>query len=297
MSRISTSIPRILLDWQLQPEMRKDVSEEAWRRGVTTELQNLFTVPPCTTSRIILTAIALSGKDVTIAPAKKPKDDEDTSLTGADDWATATAQGKPQHGSGAAGKGGGSSATVFFTAQDYEPSTQGASLEAADEALLHELVHALRDVRGLADSSRVTAPLAALRRGDDSEVVFDKHGNLDPSDPKNKEGLYSQVYGELEEFVAIVITNIYRSENRRQDLRRDHTPTRRKNPVRKIVLMPPLSNARNFMTVWRPKIEQFCGEMRDICDRIAVIDCHFNPVFELYSAQGRFVTGKRVVAV
>jgi hypothetical protein len=102
----------------------------------------------------------------------------------------------------------------------------------------------------------------------------------------------SQRYDTLEEFAAIVITNIYRSENGREGLRRHHLLDEKgKDPP----LSPPLTNPRTFLIVWRPQLERLQSELPLLCNQVAPIDCQFNPLFELYAAQNRFAPGTRRV--
>jgi hypothetical protein len=103
-----------------------------------------------------------------------------------------------------------------------------------------------------------------------------------------KQGAYSQIYNEYEEFVAILLTNIYRSENGRQGLRRDHLGGN-------ALLVYPLTNTKNFLTVWRSEIARLAAEMRALCDKVANVLCDFNPIFELYAAEGRFRPGGRAI--
>jgi hypothetical protein len=89
------------------------------------------------------------------------------------------------------GTGRGSDATVFFTPStfsEYAPGTKGLFGEANDDLLLHELIHALR-----------------MMQGKDNPVpTEDKH------------------YDNQEEWLAILITNIYMSEKADWPLRAHH---------------------------------------------------------------------------
>ena len=100
------------------------------------------------------------------------------------------------------------------------------------------------------------------------------------------------MYDTLEEFAAIVITNIYRSENGRQGLRRDHLVDQ---DIKDQPLSPPLTNPRTFLTVWRAQLERLQSELPHLCNQLARIECPFNPIFELYAAQNRFAPGSRQV--
>jgi hypothetical protein len=134
----------------------------------------------------------------------------------------------------------------------------------------------------LEDSFPLDAPFEILRRGSGSITQLMTHTT---STQPNR---HSQIYKEYEEFVAILVTNIYRSENKRVGLRRDWVGDQE--------LVFPLTNARNFLTVWRPQIDRLCGEMHLLCNQLAAVECAFNPIFELYAAQNRFLPGGRRVS-
>jgi hypothetical protein len=143
--------------------------------------------------------------------------------------------------------------------------------------------HAFRQASGLEDSFPLEAPFEVLRRGSGSVV------QLTTQTTATRPTKHSQIYNEYEEFVAIVLTNIYRSENKRIGLKRDHLGDSGE-------LAYPLTNARNFLTVWLPQIERLCGEMHLLCNQFAGVECDFNPIFELYAAQNRFLPGGRRVS-
>jgi hypothetical protein len=197
---------------------------------------------------------------------------------------TATIRGgtpEPQQNPPVSGTGAGSDVILKFVAQDWETPTSTASLRAADETLLHELVHAYRQTAGLEDSVSLDAPFEVLRRGSGSV------SQLMTQTTASTQTKHSQIYNEYEEFVAILITNIYRSENKRVGLRRDHLGG-------EALLAYPLTNAQNFLTVWRPQIGRLCAEMHLLCNQLAAVQCQFNPIFELYAAQGLLRPGTRL---
>jgi hypothetical protein len=134
----------------------------------------------------------------------------------------------------------------------------------------------------LEDSIPLQAPFEVLGRGDGS--ISQLMSQTTATQPTK----HSQIYNDYEEFVAVLITNIYRSENKRAGLRRDHLPDSE--------LAYPLTNARNFLTVWRPQIARLCNDSHLLCNELAAVVCHFNPIFELYSAQNRFLPGGRRVS-
>jgi hypothetical protein len=255
--------------------------------GVTSTLRDIYITSPCACGKAVVDGIQSTGKTVTVIPERQPlmpdKSDANAHADAVDSLKATIRGGKPEFPPSPTdlGIGGGSAAVLSFTAQDWVPSNSD-SMNAVDETLFHELVHALRQTMGIEDSAPVPAPFEVLRRGDGSV------SQLMNQSTATKATKHSQVYNNYEEFVAVMITNIYRSEVGRPGLRRDHLGGN-------ALLTYPLTNARNFLTVWRPQIQRMCGEMVAVCDRLAAIDCSFNPIFELYTAQKRFVAGKRLV--
>jgi hypothetical protein len=135
-----------------------------------------------------------------------------------------------------------------FTPQDWDnPEFKPQSMELADEVLLHELVHAMRS------ALNVRTP--------------DSRGFNPPPRP-------DQDYGNrfpLEELYAIVITNVYRSENHRPGLRRDHNDP-------KIPLPPDLRNPSAFAALWLSQLTRLRMEMVVLFRIIAAVRCEFNPL-------------------
>lgn len=276
----------IFLDFDAS--VRSDVTAGEWEGGVIDTIQDLL-LPPCQSSQVVLDAIGRAGKAVTLTPERQPllpgKGDANAQADPIDPVAATKSGGTPDppQNPPVLGTGGGSDVVLKFTAQDWEPSSATASLKAADETLLHELVHAFRQAAGLEDSFPLEAPFEVLRRGSGSV------SQLMTQTTATRPNKHSQIYNEYEEFVAILLTNIYRSENKRIGLRRDHLGGDGE-------LSYPLTNARNFLTVWRPQIDRLCGEMHLLCNQLAAVECHFNPIFELYAAQNRFLPGGRRVS-
>jgi hypothetical protein len=263
-------VPGIFLDDALAAG-RSDIIEQSWRQGVQYILRCLYSYHPCLTSRSVLNAIPRSGRTVTIVPERQSRFSSGTispndTTTPTDDMA-ASAPGK-QSEQGSIGTGGGSNAIITFTPQDFDQPFSSLSLDVADEALLHELVHVVLQAKGSEDNTPLVAPIEIVRRGEGSE--FAQRLGTTPSPHK-----YSQIYHNIEEFCAVLVTNIYRSENNRPGLTRDHYGRGSKE------LAWPLTNARNFLTVWRPQISRLFGEMIDVFGPIAKVQCHFNPVAEL----------------
>src|SRR5262249_53456719 len=107
----------------------------------------------------------------------------------------------------------------------------------------------------------------------------------------------TQIYETIEEFVAILIANIYRSENKRTGLIRDHLgprplageppnfPERPFRDPKEITrsLGWPLTKPRNFMTLWRPQITRLVTELnvQHVATKIGNVLCDFNPFLEL----------------
>jgi hypothetical protein len=284
MARKPTFFASIFTDWD--PLVRSDITQAQWESGVDRALRDLVLAPPCKTSRAVLDAIHLTGKTVTIIPERDPvlpdKSDANAHADPVNPLTATRPGGMPDGVSDltARGTGGGSDVTLTFTAQDWAPATSSAPLTAVDETLLHELVHGLRQAMGLEDPVALHAPLPVLRKGDGSI------SQLMSQTTPDKQTKYSQIYNNYEEFVAILITNLYRSENGRPGLRRDHLGEQSQ-------LTYPLTNARNFLLVWRSQIGQLCGEMSAVADQFAIVDAAFNPFFELYATQNRFLPGRR----
>ncbi len=249
---------------------RSDTSPGAFLTGVLNTLHSLTTIQPCVTSKAVINAISASGKTVTIVPARQTRFSAGNltpnAATDADNPRAATAPGKPVEDSSDLGIGGGSNSTVQFTPQDWD-SPSSASLDVADEVLLHELIHAMRQARGLEDNTLLVAPMPMMRRGEGALTGQ----MLGTTDQPTK---LSQIYHSIEDFCSILIANIYRSENNRPGLVRDHYA---RGPRE---LGYPLTNGRNFLSVWRPQIERLQREMPDVCGPIAAVPCHFNPIRE-----------------
>jgi hypothetical protein len=164
------------------------------------------------------------------------------------------------------------------------------TFKAVDEVLLHELVHALRQGLGQEDNATLPPPRSDMGLGGITEL----EGN--PSTPWPAPTTITQVYNNIEEFVAILITNIYRSENRRDGLVRDHlapqplqgdppdTPEHPfRDPAEKTVRLGwPLTKPRNFMTLWKTQIAQLYRDLDGVhvATKIANVPCDFNPFAE-----------------
>lgn len=128
---------------------------------------------------------------------------------------------------------------VTFIPQDHDNPDKSVAFDLADEVLLHELVHAMRTFGGVTDYS----PL-----------------------PPNK----TQQYDSIEEFCAVVITNIYRSENRRPRLRKDHQAPARELPQ-------PYNDPRQFASLWHDPLRLVQAQLGPVFSKIATVQCPFNP--------------------
>jgi hypothetical protein len=74
----------------------------------------------------------------------------------------------------------------------------------------------------------------------------------------------------VEEFYAILIANIYRSECGYRDLRANHNG--------KQMLAAPLTDDSRFYKQWKDKIDTLCREMSALCNVLAAVPCAFNPI-------------------
>ncbi len=230
--------------------VRTDITAVAWEREVLKTLTSLFDAPPNKTSQAVLFAINRLSRRMVITPFPK------TASPNADESPTDAVAGTPagqtqlscsttQPIAGAAlGTGTGSTATVRFTAQDHLGGTLPG--DPPDEVLLHEMVHGLRDMRG---QGRCTAT--------PSSVILPKP--------------YQSAYDNFEEFAAILVTNVYRSECKRPGLRKDHSGNQ--------ALRYPLTNAKDYYTAWQKQIDKMCKEMLNMCIHIADIrGIDWNPI-------------------
>jgi hypothetical protein len=128
---------------------------------------------------------------------------------------------------------------LTFIPQDHDNPDRSLSFDLADEVLLHELVHAMRTFRGVTDLKTL---------------------------PANK----NQDYDNIDEFCAVVITNIYRSENRRPRLLKDHhAPS--------VELPQPYNDPRQFASLWRDPLRVIQRQLGSVFASIATVRCPFNP--------------------
>ena len=313
---------QIELDWKNQHPTypRTDLREGEWIDGVNLNLTFLFKIEPCQTSKIVMQAMLGTAKKVVICPGKMPlkapipqvnrppnvipvgvrKDGasvpplpdpasrilERNASADPLDPARATRSGGTAEDGSTKGIGGGSGVIIRYVAQDWSDATSAAPLDVSDEVLFHELVHALRQVRGDEDTVEIEPPFDVLKRA--NQAFKDQLTNsIVNNGPWPVPPKFLQQYDNYEEFIAVLITNIYRSENNRPGLVRDHRETGE--------LPYPLCNARNFMRTYQNWITRMCNEMPSVCKELAAIPCSFNPIFELFAEKDWFLPGGRRV--
>ncbi len=157
--------------------------------------------------------------------------------------------------SGEIGKGGGADVLLEYSPEMFGPHGTGGLRGPGtnpDEALFHELIHAHRDTEGISMSLAVSGK-----------------------------------YFNLEEFVAVVITNIYLSEKKQSRLRDNEKdfsilqqPDKFLDNVQHISPEP-----RALLDVFRWKQPQYFWRMAQIDPSIAA----FNPIRQLYLEKTRIV--------
>jgi hypothetical protein len=261
----------LLDDGELAGAARSDgVSPAGWLAGCRDTLHALYSLTPYGVSRAILEPLRDGMRLVTIKPADQTRFSAGRLPGNAgaspDNPLAATAPGRPTEDgpTGVLGTGGGSNVTVRFTPQDWDPPSSSRSLDVADEVLLHELVHALRQARGLEDNTRLVAPWPSLRRGEGT-MSEQRLGRTAPP------GRLSQIYHNLEEYCGVVVTNVYRSECGREGLLRDHLGAGPRE------LAYPLTRPDIFAMIWAKELARLRGEMPDVIGRIASVGCGWNP--------------------
>ncbi|HUQ94266.1 MAG TPA: hypothetical protein VM120_21480 [Bryobacteraceae bacterium] len=192
----------------------------------------------------------LAKKKMTIVPyIATPENGVCNATAGAKDPQAATLKGTtllnpngtlPPKENRVEGTGVGSDTTVRFSPSTWGPSTgcntgPGAN---ADEILLHEMVHGVRQMAG---RSVKEAP------------------------PKGSEGLTN-----YEEFVAILVSNIYRSEKNIPGLRKDHAGFAQ--------LTAPDTDPAQFKTKFASFLSNVGIEQQRFANNLAQATCAFNPL-------------------
>jgi hypothetical protein len=134
------------------------------------------------------------------------------------------------------GTGKGSDVEILYTPWIFKPGIGGPGTSDPDEILLHELLHGLRQMYG------VSLPGTATQRFDTQE-----------------------------EFPAILVTNIYRSETGRVGLRADHSLTS--------TLSAALSNPSTFANEYHTYLSLMKGENENLFFKLkGLTTIPFNPI-------------------
>jgi hypothetical protein len=235
----STSVPGIVFGSEEDVKRELDsrfllqkVSLDDWRKGTVKTIDNCLKVPPCVTSLAVLGEITALSRRWGKSITLLP-------------CAIAQQAGYSRF-----------TDNLLFTPQDLDnPQFPPSELRPglfADEVLLHELVHAVRAWSTFFDVFDTDGFEPKTRRRDDQNY-WDGNGS-----------------GPLEELYAIVITNIYRSENGRPHLRKDHDGNQ--------CLPADLQNPAKFADVWRDKLVSLKLQMPSFVRAIAAVRCAFNPL-------------------
>jgi hypothetical protein len=260
----------------VSPELEKKASlthlPGGWESGTRSRLKSLFDDPANATSQAVLARINAAGKRVFVIPETVPGQ--------ATAWAVkiedATTQGEVRYANCKGGydeadsstwqrcqadpnvpKGTGQGSDVIFefTGENY-PVAPGPGSNY-DEVALHELVHAVRELYGVFNQG----PMRVISNG------------------SNK-----LIFGSIEEFIAILVTNIYHSENGRADLRADHFF---RGQYRSLV--KPLTDPQEFYKAYKAEIDSLRTQkaMGDLFKDLAQIKCPFNPIWHaVYKPNG-----------
>jgi len=253
-----TLAANVLMNGEDVTAIRKDLSLDLWEYGIRLQICNLTVVPPVQTSKAVLESLRGSGRKVIILPAA-PGDARTEPIAGIEwlqrsrsTWPDATPKdlpplycadgsvenrnstGTPLPLRGLKGTGRGTDSAIYFTSQDYI-KTCGLPGGRSDEVLLHELVHALRMAWG-------TNLCLGMDDGFDT----------------------------IEEFYAILITNIYRSECGYKTLRADHNGKEK--------LPDALANDAAYYKRYKEKIDKLAQDYPVLCKTIAAVPSKFNPI-------------------
>ena len=160
-------------------------------------------------------------------------------------------------GEKASKKNQGCDVTIWFDPMTWSNSVQKQSIDSQnhyrpDDVLFHELVHALRMLRGLWDP---------------------------------RPAAYFWDWDTVEEMYAIMFTNIYVSSiNRDQDLRGDHSlrfHVLGNNPT-----LPANSqiDGSTFYSMFSTEIDSLCRFMPDLCHPVSQIQCRWNALRDRISS-------------
>jgi len=150
------------------------------------------------------------------------------------------------------GTGQGSNTEVRFTSEMWPgggSSTAGPGAEGS-EILFHEMVHGLRQMRGVMQCASTT-----MNRNFDTR----------------------------EEFMAILVSNMYRSELHRNGLRADHHGFQ--------PLPVAMQDASAFLSTYLDYVQQLVEEDRALAMLLKNVNCEFNPVKAFYDRYPRIFAG------
>ena len=215
---------------------------EAYEVKVTKQLNKIASV---STGIAVLKEISRSLSAIRIIPRLDPSGND---VLNASEYPTdrtlATQRGMPVLCTtpGPAGMGGGlpglgSDAVVEYWAAIWETgSSQSGPGTRPDEVLLHELVHAVRDMWGV------------------SHVCSKVGGG----------------YDNVEEFYAILVSNMYMSEQHQATLRANHGAY---SPMKK-------EDEKNFLKTYHSLIEAFTEDQPFLASQLNLVKCRFNPIRE-----------------
>ena len=237
----------------------------AWEAGILEKLRILFETWDMDTSTAVLTSLNASGKRLLIIPERTPgfpgvtptkvedatpKDEQPYAC----DWTKNHGDNDPStwqpckvDPAGTKGTGLGSDALLEFTAANHEKYKGPGS--GSHEILLHEMVHAVRVMHGVS----LDAPIRVVPNG---EIKL--------------------FYETVEEFLAILVANVYRSENHGIGLRADHLSTLGKSRW----LEDPLTDPENYYQTFKTEIDKLMAQphMSDLFKDIARVECRYNPI-------------------
>ncbi|MCL2713376.1 MAG: hypothetical protein FWD68_01955 [Alphaproteobacteria bacterium] len=246
-----------------------NLQAQAYEKQVLTLLKRIRTT---LTGRALFRELRRYRKHIVrIRPSETDKDigpNQNEARSRAKDWKRAMARNQPMlYNDGSpwagnvSGTGRGSDTTVFFTPSGYGyPLTVLKSDQAiiakllcelqlagaqADEVLFHELVHAMRQIRGLVF-------LGLLRDGFQNE----------------------------EEFIAILLTNIYSSETHRPP-RSNHLDLRCEADDTDAVFLPEL----NPPTYRSLTIGKLVLQQQEMALEIGAVPADFNPIRQYYKLE------------
>lgn len=254
-------------------DVRDDVTAVQWEQEVLHQLVRVFDTPPNRTGQAVLRAINAKQRKITIVPAEDGDDTAEHPVDGAAGsekdlpvLQCGTHAGEPDK-RGRIGTGAGTDSTIRFTPQDWIGMTAVPG-EDADETLLHEMVHALRDARGQARCVAVPVPQVSrrlLRRM--------------PRALRRVHPDFRQEYDDIEEFLAVVITNIYRSERKRPGLRADHVDAQARTKNGELrTLAYPFTVAEQFYGFWSSQLDTLCKQMLRLFIHLGSVPADWNPV-------------------